>query len=192
MADDGGGEPKRNLITCTDVIDGQEYRPKTLRDVDITRIIGRWVREWSPTLGSYGMGGPGFFGLRLAENADFPEEWLVLRLWGACNWLTLDGQWVEAPPNQYHIQEPLYSNYGDDEDWDHMKERVVGAQITNAQIEHDYSKIVLTLGLEKYTLEIPKDASCLSNYGGTMEPHEWNPAEDQRDAWIISHGDLEL
>lgn len=192
MTNEGGPEPKRNIITCTDVIDGQEYEPKTLREVGTQRIIGRWVSEWSPVLGSYGMGGPGFFGLRLSETADFPEEWLVLRLWGACNWLLMDGEWVEAHPNQYHIQEPLYSNFGGDEMWDRLKERVVGAQITEVQIEHDYSRFVLTLGLTQYTLEIPQDTSRLSLYGGTMEPRVWNPDEDQRDAWIISQGDLEL
>lgn len=192
MADMDEDEPTGNIIACMDVIDGQENMPKTLKEVGTTRIIGRWVRGWSANLGSYGMGGPGFFGLRLAENADFAEEWLVLRLWGACNWLLLDGQWVEAHPNQYHIQEPLYSNFSGEETWDHMKERVAGAQITEAQFEHYYSKIVLTLGVAEYTLEIPKDASLLSKYGGTMQPHEWNPDEDQRDAWIISQGDLEL
>jgi hypothetical protein len=188
--EEAGGELKRNLIACKDVIDGQEYVPETMREVDIIRITDRWVRGWSANLGSYGMGGPGFFGLKLADTGDYPEEWLVLRLWGACNWLLLDGQWVEAHPNQYHIQEPLYSNYGGDEDWDHMAERVVGSQITDVVIQQYYSKIVLALGLEKYMLEIPQDTSLLSLYGGTMEPRVWNPDEDQRDAWIISHGDL--
>lgn len=190
MANQPSGEPKRNIIACKDVIDGQEYVPETLREVDITRITGRWVRGWSASLGSYGMGGPGFFGLRLAESEEYPEEWLVLRLWGAGNWLLMDGQWVEAHPNQYQIREPLYSNFGAGEEWDRMAERVVGAQISEVQIAQDHSVIVLALGMEKYTLEIPQDTSRLPLYGGTMEPRVWNAYEDQRDAWIISHGDL--
>ncbi|MGA7733054.1 MAG: hypothetical protein WCD37_17485, partial [Chloroflexia bacterium] len=93
MSDERAGTARRNIIVCTDVIDGQDYVPKTLREVGAGRIVGREVIRWLSSLGSYGMGGPGFFGLRLAAAGDYLEEWLALRLWGADNWLLLDGQW---------------------------------------------------------------------------------------------------
>ena len=164
--------------------------PKTLREVGVTRVVGRRVIDWSESLGSYGMGGPGFFGLRLAATREYPEEWLALRLWGADNWLLLDGQWVGAHPNQYHVQEPLYSNFGADASWDRVSERVCGALVKEAQIERDHSLILLAVDAEPHRLEIPRDSSRLPLYGGTMQPHVWHPDEDQRDAWVIAQGDL--
>lgn len=190
MSVQGDNRAKGNLITCYDVINGEGQTPPTLRELDITRILGREVLDWSPVQGTYGMGGPGFFGLELAPAGDYPQEWLVLRLWGADNWLLLDGQWLGAHPNQYHIQEPLFSDFGGDESWDRVAERLVGATISEAQIERDKSVLVLANGAKRHTLEIPDDPSLLPKYGGTWEPHVWNPDDDHRDAWIIVHGEL--
>ena len=190
MPDERAGAARRNIIVCTDVIDGQDYVPKTLREVGAGRIVGREVIRWLSSLGSYGMGGPGFFGLRLAAAGDYLEEWLALRLWGADNWLLLDGQWVGAHPNQYHVQKPLISDFGGDEDWDRVSEKVVGAVIENVKIERNRSLIVLVREAQTHRLEIPEDTSRLPLYGGTMQPRVWNPDEDQRDAWIVAQGEL--
>ena len=190
MSDEITIPARRNLIVCTDVFDGEYHVPETLREVGITRIVGRQVADWSANLGNYGMGGPGFFGLRLAATEEYPEEWLVLRLWGADNWLLLDEQWVASHCNQYHVQLPLYSDYGGAESWDRVTERLVGADVEDVKIEHDESLIILVRGEQRHRLEIPRDTSRLPLYGGIMQPHVWNPDEDQWDAWIIAHGEL--
>ncbi len=190
MVDDSAASNRRNLIACKDVIDGEEHEPKSLREAGTEKIVGRRVIDWSESLGSYGMGGPGFFGLRLAAQGEYPEEWLALRLWGADNWLLLDDQWVGAHPNQYDIQEPLYSNFGEEGSWDRVSEKVRGALLNDVKIERDHSLIFLTVDAAPHRLEIPADTSRLPLYGGTMQPHVWNPDEDQRDAWIIAQGEL--
>lgn len=190
MADEHSIPARRNIVDCVDVVDGEDRVPQTLREVGVGRVVGRRIVEWMANLGSYGMGGPGFFGLRLNATDEYPEEWLALRLWGADNWLLLDGQWVGGHPNQYHVQMPLISDFGGDESWDRMSERLVGAVIEDMQAERDESVIVLAQGEERHRLEIPKDPGRLPLYGGTMEPHAWSPGEDQRDAWIIAQGEL--
>jgi hypothetical protein len=164
--------------------------PKTLRELGLERILERQVIEWSPGLGSYGMGGPGFFGLKMAATGQYPEEWLVLRLWAADNWLLLDGQWMAAHPNQYEIQRPLYSNFAGEECWDHVTERLVGATITRADIEENSSRIELCKEGKAQVLEIPEDTSRLPIYGGSLEPRVWRGHESQLDAWIIARGEL--
>ena len=39
-------------------------------------VVGRTVEQICTHVGTYGMGGPGFFGLRLGS------EWLVIAIWG--------------------------------------------------------------------------------------------------------------
>ena len=72
MLESDGETPQGNIIACSDVIDGVSYRPQTLGEVGFERITGRKVTGWSASLGSYGMGGPGFFGLNLAAQRCIP------------------------------------------------------------------------------------------------------------------------
>jgi hypothetical protein len=189
MLETGKGPVQGNIVACFDVIEGVNYRPQTLGEVGLGRITGRNVTAWSASLGSYGMGGPGFFGLRLAATGEHPDEWLILRVWGACCWLLLDGSWIEAHPNQYQVQEPLYSNFGPGEEWDRVTDKLVGATLQHAIVSDRASAFYLA-GAEVHKLEIPKDTSLLSLYGGTMQPRVWDPAESQLGAWVISQGDL--
>lgn len=65
-------------------------RPVPIRVHGTHKLQGRKVLETSHHLGSYGMGGPGFFGMKLAGRSGGKDSWLVLTLWGADDWLTLD------------------------------------------------------------------------------------------------------
>ena len=72
-------------------------RPPALRAVGERSLIGggRNVLEACSYLGSYGMGGPGFLGFHLEKSRNRPDEWLILCLWGACDWVLLDGMKYE-------------------------------------------------------------------------------------------------
>ncbi|HET6312222.1 MAG TPA: hypothetical protein VFH60_00180, partial [Chloroflexia bacterium] len=148
-------------------------------------ITGRKVITWQQ-LGSYGMGGPGFFGLELAARGRYPREWLVLTLWGAGGWLLLDGRWLEAHPSQYHIQRPLFSNFGGTEEWDELTGRLAGAKVLEARITDSSSLIVLRQGSQQRILEVPEDTTRLSVWGGSLEQKVWNHAESHLDAWVVS------
>jgi len=49
--------------------------------VSADEVVGRHIAKVSPNVGTYGMGGPGFFGLCLGD------EWLVVAIWGAAEWM---------------------------------------------------------------------------------------------------------
>ena len=61
--------------------------------VNPEEVIGRKVYEIIDYVGSYGMGGPGFFGFRL------DSEWLVIAIWGAATWIQFNGEFIEEPQN---------------------------------------------------------------------------------------------
>ncbi len=81
------------------------------KNIDFSSLVGRKIIDFSPHCGTYGQGGPGFAGFKLEALRDQPEEWLILCIWGAPSWLTVNGQWLEAHPEQYDIQRPLISNF---------------------------------------------------------------------------------
>jgi hypothetical protein len=180
-----------NIVPARESVGSKYHAVQTLRMLGVERIAERQIIEWHDSLGSYGMGGPGFFGLRLAASGAFPEEWLVLTLWGADNWLLFDGRWVAAHPNQYGTQRPLVSNFAGEEQWDEFSEQVVGASIEGANITDSTSSITLEKDSITHILEIPTDGSRLPLYGGSRALHAWLPSESFLDAWVISQsGDL--
>jgi len=145
------------------------------------RVIGRKILEWSSSCGTYGQGGPGFFGLKLEAKNQIPEEWLILTLWSAGEWLELDGKWVEAHPNQYHIQEPLYSNFAElkkDEVTPLLKDKIL------KKFEVNNKSAILEIG--DAVLKIQEDPNKRPLTGGTYELTELDTDEDLRNAWIIS------
>jgi hypothetical protein len=159
-------------------------RPPRLRDAGVGRCLGRKVLKWNAMLGSYGMGGPGFFGMRLEKSQEFPEEWFTLTVWGAGDWLLVNGRWVTSHPRYYDIQKPLYLAV-DGRYQDGVAPLLVGAVIESVQLEP--TQIVLTLmkGIEKTTVTLPKNTDLLPKLAGIDQPRAWKPGEDVRDAWVF-------
>lgn len=176
------------IIRCKETVAGRNRRrsPRTMRALGEARIVGRDVLAWSAHLGSYGMGGYGFFGLRLAQTDDFPVEWLILTLFGAGDWLLLDDLWISAAPMQWATQRPLTAYFGMDGQWDELSPLLIGARLVEAAVADTNSQFTLQQGAISHRLEVPADAEHLPYFVGTGQPRRWNPRESLRDAWVIS------
>jgi hypothetical protein len=90
-----------------------DFKPEPL---SANQIVGRAVDEVCKDVGTYGMGGPGFFGLRLAD------EWLVISMWGADSWIQINGRIVhDVFWNENGMPRPWLSG-----DSDELTGRIVG------------------------------------------------------------------
>lgn len=189
---------KKNIIPCN-VGTPKGPPPKTLREVGISRIIGRKITRWSPDVGSYGMGGCGLFGARLSETSEFPEEWLILRLWGAPDWLVVDGEIASSGVIErqlkrqnsmgkyrlYQINWKLllvgrwfrinFLGWQGFPEWDSFSKKIIGATIVSADVKDNSTMIELQKGKKKHTMEI----SVPSRW-------QWNDEESYLDAWAIA------
>jgi hypothetical protein len=136
------------------------------------------------------MGGPGFFELLLDSSRSFSPEHLVLTLWGAADWLLLDGRWVSAHPNQYARQRPMYSAFVEQGRWDEVSPVLVGAVLKSAVVEDDQSKFSFDrLGAE-HLLELPRDTNRLPIHEGSQEQRSWCSQESLLDAWVVTSAHL--
>ncbi len=63
-------------------------KPFAPEPFDELQIIDRTIERWTPYAGTYGMGGPGFLGFQFGSN------WLIIAIWGASDWLRLEGRLV--------------------------------------------------------------------------------------------------
>ncbi|MFZ7091687.1 hypothetical protein [Primorskyibacter sp. 2E233] len=74
-----------------EIVGEYEMTPLNPAKISPKALIGRRVETVMTNLGSYGMGGYGFFGLSLGE------DWLVIPLVGAAEWIELDGRILQDP-----------------------------------------------------------------------------------------------
>ena len=173
-----------NIIACTEEKWLRRTAPKTLRELGAERALNRKILSWMNYDGTYGMGGPGFFSLELERKDKFPKEKLTLCLWGACEWLLLDGRWMESHPNQYEKQIPLFGS-GNGTSWDQITERLHGHQIVGLVAEGRTFEMRFSNGS---VLAFPDDPAKLPLYGGSLKPHVWSDSDDWRDAWVYATG----
>ncbi len=158
--------------------------PKSLREQGIGRILHRPILGWSPNIGSYEMGGPGFWGFKLAETDPYPEEWLILTVWNAGDCLFFDGEKGEVVAAEFIAAHPdagieaFYRRYITR--INEITEKVIGSKILEARITPASSHILLEKGGETHRLEIPKDPTGSSQY------RFWRSEESQLDAWVLS------
>ena len=172
-----------NIIQSTEKTSGNP--PKTIREVGIKRIMSRKIVSWCDHYGSYGMGGPGFFGVELDATNEYEKENLILTLWGAGQWLLLDDNWVEAHPDYHEFKNPLYSNYGSDMNWDGVSEILVGGTIFNIKMDSNACSFEILNADDSHLLELPSDTKRLPKYGIGSE-REWDNDEEVIDAWVIT------
>tara|TARA_B100002051_G_scaffold147570_1_gene139637 strand:+ start:7945 stop:8475 length:531 start_codon:yes stop_codon:yes gene_type:complete len=110
------------------------------RDIDFGNVVGRQVIQFSPYCGTYGQGGPGFVGFKLKAHGERPEEWLILCLWCSDDWLTVNGRWLGAHPDQYGTQKPMISNFSGQK-WDEFTPLVVGSAVGQFDVEEKSCEI---------------------------------------------------
>lgn len=164
-------------------------RPLRLRDA-ADRCLGRRVLEWSANQGTYGMGGPGFFGLLLESTPDYPEEWFTLTLWGATDWLLVDDRWLSAHPRYYEIQKPLTGNFGPDQTWDEFTALATNSIVEKSQVHPTHFSFVLRKNGDQTRIDLPEDTERLPKLGGVDQAREWNPEEETQDAWVFHQSTL--
>ncbi len=99
-------------------------RPDPVRPADLT---GARIDDVQWQLGSYGMGGYGLFGLLIAE------RWLIVPIFSAASWITLDGRLLDDPTS--NSAQSLPSWLASDPDGDAIRARLVGSTIVHPEIQ---------------------------------------------------------
>ena len=153
--------------------------PPTLKKTGITRILNRRVLDVCECLGSYGMGGPGFFGIKLEKSKKYPEEWLVLRLWGADNWLHFNGQIIDCHPEQKKDFKP----YGAD----NVKIILLANTIKSAVVK--VKSCIFKFG-NGHVLELKYNPKTRPVYAGNGKPRALCRGDDLNNAWVLTRNHL--
>ncbi|WP_136439833.1 hypothetical protein [Pacificoceanicola onchidii] len=146
-----------------------ELMPLEHQVATAAKICGRRIENMQNNLGSYGMGGYGFFGL------DLGGEWLVVPIHLAAMWLVLDGRPFDGPKEK----RPWILDGNDQL----ALERMVGATIINAEFAKDHLKIVLD---NEAVISIDADPRSRARFEGTGHPRAFLDSDDLASAVFLS------
>ena len=160
-----GGEPPPWGPFC-ELID---FEPQLLT---AERVLGRVVSRICTCVGTYGMGGPGFFGLR------FGEEWLVIAIWGASSWIQVDGRIVE---------DVFWEKNDAPRPWitaerDELTTSLIGQSVSS----YDIGQYSLRICIGKHTLSICESSDARPVHEGNKSPRRFEKNDDLRKAIFLS------
>ena len=161
--------------------------PLLIKKSGVKRVIGRKILETNPFLGSYGMGGPGFFGLKLEEKSRYPKEWLVLTVWEANAWLLVNNKWLSYPngfytPKQCFIK--TETNFS--KSTEQINSIFINFIIADFKLHNRLFKIFLQNDNRILKLELPSDLRRLPPCGNGCN-RKWYKGEKLENGLIISH-----
>lgn len=149
-----------------------ELRPYRPSPVDPGAVQGMAIHGWD-IAGTYGMGGPGFFALRLDAG------WLVVALWGAMDWMTAEGRLLS---DMFHADAgrslPWVSEQGD---W--LAPRLEGRRLATLEIGRQTLRIALDDGFD---IRIEEDPAGRPAFAGNGEPRAFAPEDDLRASVFVS------
>lgn len=143
--------------------------------LDPARVVGRKIEQLETSVGTYGMGGPGFFGLRLGD------DWLVVTLWGAGEWISCCGRLVE---DVFYVESGRPAPWIDQRvDWEGIEFRraVIGRTITSIVVAKLSMRIELDNGFDFSIDEDP--AARPATFSGVAR--SLAASEDLRDGVLL-------
>jgi hypothetical protein len=155
-------------------------RPPATLAAQSCEFLGRRVRAIDLCIGSYGMGGPAFFGLR------FDHSWIVYRLWNAASWLTLNGKLLTEslapfPEERQAIGEPNLVS----------ARELIGAQLSALECDGTQHNLVFATGDGKlnageFRLSLRRDGATVPRYRRTGRPKVFAESESLEEAIVVS------
>jgi hypothetical protein len=144
--------------------------------LDPAAVVGSTIDAWTPHAGTYGMGGPGFLGLRVGAG------WLVVALWGAPSWFRLNGRPLEDDFWDKHGRErPWLSEFEPAPD-----NLFVGRRVVAISVERTSMTLTLDGG---GVLELSPDPDDRPAFEGTGEKREIGPEDDLRSVVFVAPTD---
>lgn len=165
--------------------------PLTIEEFGIETLKNSHIIDVCTCLGTYGMGGPGFFGLEL--QGEYGTRWLTYCIWHAGEHILFDDNILECFPNYEDKYDPLikYDDYSNS--LAKFKELLSNMIIKEVVISKENIEITLidsngifhSIKSYKYSEKFPEQ-------GGTGEKRNSFETGEMKDYWLITYDETHL
>lgn len=151
--------------------------PRRICDIPKEAYLQCKIVTTSGSLGSYGMGGPGFFGLQCRKNRK--NFWIIFTLRGAEGWLTLDARLIASSLSE--AEKKTYAKQGNI-----SMETVHGGTVESV----DYLPSSIQIKIKKedamHVLELRRDGKTVPPWRGSGDKKKFRDTELLEDALVVS------
>jgi len=138
--------------------------------------IGARLVAINMRLGSSGMAGCGFLGLKLSN--DTGSKWLVYTLWGATEWLTINDSVIQNGLSEEEIAEsPSGKSIAIDE--------LIESTLTDLQFDDNELVVTFTKDSSPYVVKVTKDGKNILPWRGSGENKTFLAEENIEDCLRI-------
>ena len=167
-------------------------KPLTIPEFGTEQFIGSKILDYNLYFGTYGMGGPGFFGLKL-EGA-FGIRWLVYCIWLAGEHILLDNRIIECYPDFLEKYHPwiVWGNHRHEEyeqTRQNLKNLLSGLKILNIDLQEHALQVQLS---GNHILETYQKSDKFPEQGGTRKKRLSYETGTMSDCWLVIYDNTDL
>ncbi len=163
-------------------------KPQTISEYTIEKLIGASILDFSTCLGDYGMGGPGFFGIRV-QNVE-GIFWLTYCIWAADEHILLDNRVMSTHSNVSKYFQPWLKTEGD---WDTIEAMLKDTLIEDVDLQEHSLKITLRKkDGEMHTLNTQRESNAFPPQGGTGKRRRSYETGIMSDYWLVTYDETVL
>ncbi len=166
-------------------------KPLTIAEFGTEQLINSIILDICPFCGTYGMGGPGFFGIKL--QGDWGIRWLTYCIWAAGEHLLLNDRVLECAPAFSHKYNPWIASGNDTNDLADLKRMLTGLSIRKLDIDEE--NIFIQIGDQvhaSYMLTSHKNSDLFPEQGGTLKKRSSFETGTMHDYWLITYDGTHL
>ena len=141
--------------------------------------------------GTYGMGGPGFFGLKL--QGEYGTMWLTYCIWSAGEHILFDGNVLECHPDYAEKYAPLivFDDYANS--LSKLKELLPDMTIKEVALSQESIEIMLVDGYDKlHYINSHKFSDQFPEQGGTGKKRNSFEEGKMSDYWLVTYDETHL
>ncbi len=157
-----------------------------IEEFGIENIINSKILETSTCCGTYGMGGPGFFGIKFQTNSGI--RWLVYCIWNAPEHVLLNDRVIECHPLFQEKYNPWLGHNAYKENMAQLDKIFSGSviydiQLTDTEITINFKNSISaenTLCSYKYSDKFPEQ-------GGTKKKRNSFENGTMKDYWLVTY-----
>ncbi len=163
--------------------DIEEFGSETLKNSNVIDVC--------TCCGTYGMGGPGFFGMKL--QGEYGVRWLTYCIWSASEHILFDDTVLQCHPDYEKKYSPLisYENYSDD--FQKFRELLSEMMIKEIVVSKESIEIILVDNQETlHFIKSYKHSDKFPEQGGTGMKRNSFETGEMKDYWLVTYDETHL
>ncbi len=165
--------------------------PLNIEQFGAEKFSGSRVADVCTYCGTYGMGGPGFFGLKL--QGDYGTRWLTYCIWSAGEHILFDDVVLECHPKFSEQYKPVISFDDYENSLGVLKARLTEMVIHEILVSKDAFEIKLTDSeSETHFIQSYKFSDKFPEQGGTDKKRNSFETGEMKDYLLVTYDDTHL